>query len=589
MSFKERSKNEKIRVAFYIRVSTDEQAKHGYGIQMQKDALKELLDFKAKNNNWISKDDWVFIDDGYSGANLDRPNFKRMMGMVKRGEFDMVATWKIDRVSRNLTHLLKVFEDLQQHGASFYSHKENVDFSGAIGKLTFQIFGALAEFERETIKMRTLDGKIASAKSGNYTGSAIPYGYDKLPNKDKGSTLILVPEEAKWVRKMFDAFLFDGKSYSDIARWMTTARAPKGKAWLRRKDANKKEFTDIWVRARLSDPIYTGIKTDNLRDSDGDVVRIDNEVPQIIHPLVFKQAELKRNLVSETKGKKGGGYNRYLLSRKIFDPETGRNFIGYQRGKGGTGYRRKQFTKNGVFFNNKEISGKPLDDFVWEQITLAINKPEEFFKIYQKQKFHFRELDRLKTNRDDCRNKVIKIGISLDKVEKDYYDGQISQTRKEKLEKDYQEQLDGLEKEINEIDREINKISEVKVALDALEKFSASFKKKLDNLTLEEKIIIVELLVDRVEVYENKKSINIKVLFRFEQDRSISAENVDEPETGLNKRKTPNNGRSSSLVVFQDKFEPGKIYLLYKKQALWGLFFRLCSKPQTTSELILLS
>ncbi len=71
---------------------------------------------------------------------MDRPGFKLLMEGVKNGEFDMVAVWKIDRLSRNLTHLLKAFEDFQKNNVSFYSLKENIDFTGPIGRLTFQIF-----------------------------------------------------------------------------------------------------------------------------------------------------------------------------------------------------------------------------------------------------------------------------------------------------------------------------------------------------------------------------------------------------------------------------------------------------------------
>jgi DNA invertase Pin-like site-specific DNA recombinase len=142
---------------------------------MQKNALYDLWRFKAGSSNWVSKDEWFFIDDGYSGKDLKRPAYERMMDMVRQKEFDMVVVWKIDRISRNLTHLLNVFEELQSRGVFFFSLKENIDFSGAIGKLTFQIFGALAEFERKTIMMRTTEGKIASARMGNFTKNTTPF------------------------------------------------------------------------------------------------------------------------------------------------------------------------------------------------------------------------------------------------------------------------------------------------------------------------------------------------------------------------------------------------------------------------------
>ncbi len=91
-----------------------------------------------------------------------------MMEKARNKEFDLVAVWKIDRLSRNLTHLLKTFEELKEYWVSFFLLKENIDFSWAIWKLTFQIFWALSEFERNMIRTRTTEWKMASARAGNY-------------------------------------------------------------------------------------------------------------------------------------------------------------------------------------------------------------------------------------------------------------------------------------------------------------------------------------------------------------------------------------------------------------------------------------
>lgn len=229
----ERTVEKPVRVAAYVRVSTDEQLSSGYGIEMQVDSLLSLInDYKGKHNGWTI--DWerhYFCDDGKSGADLERPAFKRMMKCVKAGEIDLIVVYKIDRLSRNLSHLLNFFEEIQSHGASFFSLKENVDFSGAIGKLTFQIFGALAEFERETIRTRTAEGKIASARMGNFVKNGPPYGYMKVPNKimAKGSVLEIVPEERVWVERVFEWFVYEGKNYADIARILTETGVPKGR------------------------------------------------------------------------------------------------------------------------------------------------------------------------------------------------------------------------------------------------------------------------------------------------------------------------------------------------------------------------
>lgn len=83
-----------------------------------------------------------------------------------------------------------------------------MDFSGPIGKLTFQIFGALAEFERETIKTRTTEGKIASARLGNYILNGVPFGYDKEKSDARTNrTLTINEDEEVWVKKLFEKFL----------------------------------------------------------------------------------------------------------------------------------------------------------------------------------------------------------------------------------------------------------------------------------------------------------------------------------------------------------------------------------------------
>lgn len=134
-----------------------------------------MIKYKAQYFNWTHDKKYEYFDMGCTGADLNRPQYKKMMEDAKEDKFDIIAVWKIDRLSRNLSHLLGTFEILQKNKVGFYSLKENVDFSGPIGKLTFQIFGALAEFERETIKTRTKEGKVASARLGNYILNGVPF------------------------------------------------------------------------------------------------------------------------------------------------------------------------------------------------------------------------------------------------------------------------------------------------------------------------------------------------------------------------------------------------------------------------------
>lgn len=121
--------NQNIRVAFYIRVSTEEQKKDGYGTDMQIQGLQDMIAYRSKVSGWTHDKKNEYYDLGCTGADLNRPEFKRMMQDAKDGKFDMIAVWKIDRLSRNLSHLLSTFEILQQNKVGFFSLKENIDFT----------------------------------------------------------------------------------------------------------------------------------------------------------------------------------------------------------------------------------------------------------------------------------------------------------------------------------------------------------------------------------------------------------------------------------------------------------------------------
>lgn len=81
--------HKKTRVAFYLRVSTKEQAE-AFGIEMQRKSLHALLDFKQKSHDWLHKREWLYIDEGKSGADLKRPSFKAMMEGAKNGGLDKI-------------------------------------------------------------------------------------------------------------------------------------------------------------------------------------------------------------------------------------------------------------------------------------------------------------------------------------------------------------------------------------------------------------------------------------------------------------------------------------------------------------------
>lgn len=197
--------------AIYIRVSTDFQAEEGYSIDAQKEALEAYCKMKQIKNYEF------FIDGGWSGSNLDRPEIKRLIDMCKKGKISHCIVYKLDRLSRSQKDTLYLIEDVfNAHNVDFVSINENLDTSTPMGRLMIGILSAFAQLERENIRERTRMGMKERVKSGLWMGGGrIPFGYDYDPNEG-----VLVPnEDAETVRQMYDLYL-QGFSTNSIAKML---------------------------------------------------------------------------------------------------------------------------------------------------------------------------------------------------------------------------------------------------------------------------------------------------------------------------------------------------------------------------------
>ena len=134
----------------YARVSTDDQ-----NTQLQTDALE-----RAGCNR-------IFREKA-SGAKTDRPELARVLDTLRKG--DVLVVWKLDRLGRSLPHLIELVADFETRGIGFRSLTENIDTTSATGRMFFHMMGALAQFERDRIRERTLAGLVAARAQGRFGG-----------------------------------------------------------------------------------------------------------------------------------------------------------------------------------------------------------------------------------------------------------------------------------------------------------------------------------------------------------------------------------------------------------------------------------
>jgi len=225
-----------MRAALYVRVSTEEQAKEGFSLDAQTERLEAHCRFKG----WTVSG--IYREEGYSGRNTNRPQYRRMM--EEHEQWDAIVVLKMDRIHRNSVNFTMMMDDLRRKGKEFSSTYEKIDTSTAMGRFVMDICQRIAQLESEQIGERVKMGMAVKAKSGTgYMGSGHPYGYVY----ERGS-LTVVEHEAEVVRDVYSMHA-EGMSLRSIADTLNNSLVPpkKGARWTHQSVSNI-----------LRNPVYAG-------------------------------------------------------------------------------------------------------------------------------------------------------------------------------------------------------------------------------------------------------------------------------------------------------------------------------------------
>lgn len=276
------------RVAIYIRWSTDDQG-DGTTAQVQLEGCRHYV----LSQGWTVAEDLIFVDDGYSGGDLNRPAMANLRAAVAAGRVDCVVVFKIDRLSRNVVDTVNLVLREWEGRAYVKSAREPIDTTTPAGKMFFYTLVSFAEWERSVIRERTLSGKLRRLQEGRNPGFRPPYG---LVVGDSPGAFALVPAEADVVREAF-ALCRAGLRPGEIARQLA-ARGLQFRA--------DRPFTGRIVSAILRNPIYAGRlvygrRVANPRRHDGGSRQIKSRteptvvsrtaVPPIVDEATFADAQ----------------------------------------------------------------------------------------------------------------------------------------------------------------------------------------------------------------------------------------------------------------------------------------------------------
>ena len=196
----------------------------------------------------------VFEDEGFSGGNLQRPDFKRMMDDVRKRKFKAIVVYRLDRISRNINDFTGLIDELTKLDVSFVSIKEQFDTSTPMGRAMMFIISVFSQLERETIAERIRDNMHELAKTGRWLGGTTPTGFASgavskitIDGKERKSfKLIPIPEEIEIPKMIFDLYLQTDS--------LTAVEAELLK--LRIKTKTGKDFTRFAIKGILQNPVY---------------------------------------------------------------------------------------------------------------------------------------------------------------------------------------------------------------------------------------------------------------------------------------------------------------------------------------------
>lgn len=224
----------------------------GESIENQIELCRQHI--KLHHENVTEEDILVFEDEGFSGGNINRPQFQAMMKQIRANQIQAVVCYRLDRISRNVGDFAKLKDEFDYYNVEFTSIRDDFDTTSPSGRAMMMV-SVFAQLERETTAERIRDNMHELAKSGRWLGGTTPTGYKSTQivgsvtvdgKERKAYKLDIIKEEAEIIRLIFSKFL-------------ETNSLTKTDTYLLQNNVttkNGKNFTRFSIRSILQNPVY---------------------------------------------------------------------------------------------------------------------------------------------------------------------------------------------------------------------------------------------------------------------------------------------------------------------------------------------
>ena len=550
-------KKEKKKVYIYTRVSTAMQI-DGYSLDAQKSRMKAFAEF---NDYEIVGE---YEDAGKSGKSIEgRLEFNRMMEDIKSGQdgVSYVLVFKLSRFGRNAADVLSTLQVMQDFGVNLICVEDGIDSSKDAGKLMISVLSAVAEIERENIRVQTMEGRIQKAREGKWNGGFAPYGY----SLEKGQ-LLINEEEAKAIRVIFDQYVHTDMGANGLAKYLENHGIHK----IQRQNGKNPLFDASLIRRILKNPVYCGkiaygrrrtekvhgTRNDYKLVEQDDYLLVDGLYEGIVTEELWHEAQVKLLAQAKKYEKVNHGKDNkiHLLSGIVKCPICGAGMYGNKSIKhksDGTKYKdffyygckHRTMTRGHKCDYKKQVNEELLNGAVAEVITKLVSNPK--FAAMMQEKINMKvdttaieqEIaahEKLLRQSYSTKSRLMEEIDSLDPDDKHYI------KRKADLDDRLYKMYDKIEDAENLLIAARAKkmsIEAEKLTGDNIYKVLIYFDKLYSVMNEQEKRQIMESLISEIQIYPERqpngqwlKSIKFKLPI-IEEDMNISLDNDSQVET----------------------------------------------------------
>src|ERR1017187_9572665 len=503
--------------AIYARVSSERQREE-HTIASQTAALIEF----AKSHELEVPTDWVFEDEGYSGATLERPGLERVRDLAAEGQIQAVLAYAPDRLSRKYAYQILLMEELARHGVETLFVKA-AQGSTAEDQLPVQFQGMIAEYERAQILERSRRGKRHRAQTGEVSVlSGAPYGYRYIRKADDmPASYTVIEAEARVVQQVYEHYTVTGLSIGAIARWLNSEGVPT------RKQTGRWERSVVW--AMLRNPAYRGVAgfgktraaarirvTRALRRRGGIVSGdsigherareqwIEIPVPALVSEESFARAQelLHENKIrsrrrtitpSVVQGLVSCQKCGYAFSRT--STYTSARKIHYYKCIGSDGWRK---LGGPVCDNDRFVRQDLLDQVVWAEVVRLLEDPTLIQQELDRRLAAARASDPTKQREQSLQRDLTRVGKSIERLLSAYQEELVSLEQLRERMPALRQREQTVRADLQAIHDQTNDRATLLRLAETLTAFLARLRSAADTLDLMERQRIVRLVVKEV-------------------------------------------------------------------------------------------